>query len=410
VKEAGGAVKPRGTRTGFTTGACSAAAARAAALGFISGMVPAEIEALLPNGQRVVFAVQDQACEALAENGVVMSARAVVVKSAGDDPDCTDGAHLTATLWRLSGRAGHIEITGGQGVGVVTLPGLGLPVGEAAINPVPRTSIEANLREAAAELLARDGLRVIISVPQGEEMARKTHNARLGILGGISILGTTGIVKPYSTAAWRASVVQGVQVAATLGRTLGRPMVVLTTGGRTEQFAMREFGQLPPTCFVQMGDFLRYALDEAVAQGIHEVVIASMVGKLTKIAQGETITHANRAEVDTALLAGLAAGIGADAEDCAAIAASPTARFAAERMAERGLHLEFHQALAARTVHTLCDPQSGRYAGRFALHVLVCDFDGQKICEARSLPADAVRAALPLDPALLPDEEDQERD
>lgn len=403
MKEAG--AKPRGTRTGFTTGACSAAAARAAAVGLAEGRVPDDIEALLPNGQRVRFAVQDAHCEGAAD-GRVLSARAVVVKFAGDDPDCTDGAQLTALVQRLPGRAGCIEIAGGEGVGVVTLPGLGLTVGEAAINPVPRASIEANLREAVAGLLERDGLRVIISVPQGEEMARKTHNARLGILGGISILGTTGIVKPYSTAAWRASVVQGIQVAATLGRETGRSVVVLTTGGRTEQFAMREYEQLPPTCFVQMGDFLRYALDEAVAQGIAIVVIAGMVGKLTKIAQGESITHANRAEVDTALLAELARGIGAAEADCADIAASPTARFAAERMAERGLHLAFHQALAERTMHTLCDPETGRYAGRFALQVLVCDFDGQKICEARSQAHDGNLAAQPL--AALPGTDDDE--
>lgn len=394
--------KPRGTCTGYTTGACAAAAARAAVHGLLDGKVPAEVEAVLPNGQRVRFAVSEPACEAV--DGVVMKTRAVVVKFAGDDPDCTDGAHLTVELFRLPGRAACIEIGGGGGVGVVTLPGLGLPVGEAAINPVPRANIEANLREVAARLLEHDGLRVRISVPGGEEMARKTHNARLGILGGISILGTTGIVKPYSTVAWRASVVQGVQVAAVFGRDTGRNVVVLTTGGRTEQFAMREHAGLPATCFVQMGDFLRYALDQAVACGLREVVIAAMVGKLTKIAQGETITHANRAEVDTALLAELAAGIGAAAEDCAAIAQAQTARFAAELMASHGLHLPFHQALAERVVHTLCDPRSGRYAGRFALQVLVCDFDGTRICEARSLPADALQAGRSL--AHLPEDEE----
>ncbi|MDO6385285.1 cobalt-precorrin-5B (C(1))-methyltransferase [Uliginosibacterium sp. 31-12] len=401
----GASPKPRGTRTGFTTGACSAAAARAAVHGLMLGVIPARIESQLPNAQRVEFAVCEPYCQPPGEDGHVMLARAVVVKFAGDDPDCTDGARLTAELQRLPGRAGWIEITGGAGVGVVSLPGLGLPVGEAAINPKPRANIEANLREVAGSLLAQDGLRVIISVPGGEEMARKTHNARLGILGGISILGTTGIVKPYSTAAWRASVVQGVQLAASLGQRNARSIVVLTTGGRTEQFAMREYADLAPGAFVQMGDFLRYALDEAAMRGIRQVVIAAMVGKLTKIAQGETITHANRAEVDTRLLAELAAGIGASAEDCTEIEANPTARFAAERMAERGLHLAFHQALAERTVHTLCDPQVGRYAGRFALQVLVCDFDGQKICAAHSAAADPQRANLPLQPVVADDEE-----
>jgi cobalt-precorrin-5B (C1)-methyltransferase len=173
-------------------------------------------------------------------------------------------------------------------------------------------------------------------------------------------------------------VVQGVQVAATLGH----GVVVLTTGGRTEQFAMKERPGLPPAAFVQMGDFLRYALDAAVAEGLREVVIGGMVGKLTKIAQGETITHANRAEVDTGLLAELAAGIGVPADECAAIAAAETARFAAERMEALGLSVAFHTALAQKVVHTLT--AADRYGSRFHLHVLVCDFDGRKIAEASS--------------------------
>ena len=363
----------RGERTGFTTGACTAAAARAAALGLVTGAVPATVESLLPNGQRVVFAVQDGRADG-------QRAHAMVVKFAGDDPDCTDGAHLTVDLRRLPGQAGVVTLRGGAGVGTVTMAGLGLEVGGPAINPVPRRNIEDNLREVASDLLARDGLEVTVSVPQGEEMAKKTHNARLGILGGISILGTTGIVKPYSTSAWRASVVQGVQLAATLPQ----GVVVLTTGGRTEKFAMAERPQLPATCFVQMGDFLRYALDEAVARGLREVVIAGMVGKLTKIAQGETITHANRAEVDTALLARLAAEVGAPPDECTAIAAAETARFAAERMAALGLVDAFHTRLAQAVVATLSDP--ARYGGRFRLQVLVCDFEGRKLAEAASDP------------------------
>ena len=272
----------------------------------------------------------------------------------------------------------------GEGVGTVTLPGLGLEVGGPAINPVPRQNIADNLREVAPALLAEHGLEVCISVPGGQEMAKKTTNARLGILGGISILGTTGIVRPYSTAAWRASVVQSIQVAATVGHGL----VALTTGGRTESFAIAalraERPELPQACFVQMGDFLRYALDEAVARGLREVVIAGMVGKLTKIAQGETITHANRAEVDTALLARLAAEVGAPPDECAAIAAAETARFAAERMAALGRVDAFHTRLAQAVVATLSDPT--RYGGRFRLQVLVCDFEGQKLAEAASAP------------------------
>lgn len=372
------AAAERGTRTGFTTGACSAAAARAAVIGLATGQVPAEIESLLPNGSRVRFAVQDGRCDA-------QSAHAMVVKFAGDDPDCTDGAHLTVDLRLLPGQPGNVAFVAGDGVGTVTMPGLGLEVGGPAINPVPRRNIADNLREAAPALLQEHGIEVTISVPDGQVMAKKTTNARLGILGGISILGTTGIVKPYSTAAWRASVVQGVQVAATTGH----EVVALTTGGRTETFAIAtlraERPELPSACFVQMGDFLRYALDEAASQRIGLVVLAVMVGKLTKIAQGETITHANRSEVDTDLVAEIARRIGAAPEDCAAIAAAETARFGAELMVERGLGDAFHTALAQAAIDTLTAPE--RYGRAFQLRVLVCDFSGNQVADVWSEPA-----------------------
>lgn len=369
----------KGTRTGFTTGACAAAAARAAVLGLVHGRVPEEIESLLPNGSRVTFAIHDGQCDS-------DRAHAMVIKFAGDDPDCTDGAHMTVDLRLLPGQAGEVAYVAGDGVGTVTMKGLGLEVGGPAINPVPRKNIADNLREAAPELLAQHGIEVTVSVPDGQVMAKKTTNARLGILGGISILGTTGIVKPYSTAAWRASVVQGIQVAATSGHNL----VALTTGGRTETFAMTalraERPELPAACFVQMGDFLRYALDEVVAQGIQLVVMAVMVGKLTKIAQGETITHANRSEVDTDLVAEIGRRIGASEDDCAAMAAAETARFGAELMVERGLGDAFHHALAQAAIDTLTAPD--RYGRKFQLRVLVCDFSGVQVADVCSAPAD----------------------
>lgn len=359
--------KKKGSRTGFTTGACSAAATRAAVVGLVTGHVPSEIDCLLPNGQTVRFTVSDGRC---ADD----VAHAMVVKDAGDDPDCTHGAHMTADVRVLNDKPGIVQLRGGQGVGTITMAGLGLEVGGPAINPVPRRNIEDNARAAAGTLLERCGLEVTISVPQGEAMAKKTLNARLGIVGGISILGTSGIVHPYSTAAFRASVIQGIEVAANQGQ----DTVVLTTGGRTEKFAMRELPTLPQACFVQMGDFLRYALDTVVKEGIVHVVIGGMVGKLTKIAQGETITHAHRAEVNTDLLAEIAASIGAPADVCDAVRNAETARYASERMATLGLVAAFHEALAKRVIETL----HGRYPGKFSLRVLVCDFDGNKIAEA----------------------------
>lgn len=358
---------PRGTRTGFTTGACSAAAARAAVMGLVTGQVPEQVECLLPNGDLVTFAVQDGRVEGSA-------AHAMVIKDAGDDPDCTDKAHLTADVRLLPGQPGQVQLAGGVGVGTVTMQGLGLTVGGPAINPVPRRNIEANVRAAGVPLLDEVGIAVTISVPQGEQMAKKTTNARLGILGGISILGTTGIVKPYSTAAYRASVVQGVHVAGTLPH----GVVVLTTGGRTEKFVMEELPHLPEAAFVQMGDFLRYAMGAAVKAGLKRVVIGGMVGKLTKIAQGETITHAGRADVNTGLLAELAAELGAPAQVCDDIRNAKTARYAGERMDELGLGAAFHTALAQRVVKTLRE----RYPDQFELKVLVCDFEGRKITES----------------------------
>ena len=357
---------PRGTRTGFTTGACSAAAARAAVIGLVTGQVPDSVECLLPNGDLVTFVVHDGRCDGA-------SAHAMVIKDAGDDPDCTDKAHLTADVCWQADSPGRVLLAGGEGVGRVTMPGLGLEVGGPAINPVPRRNIEANVRQAAGALLDNAGLAVTISVPQGQEMAKKTTNARLGILGGISILGTTGIVKPYSTAAYRASVVQGVHVAGTLPQ----GVVVLTTGGRTEKFVMEQLPHLPEAAFVQMGDFLRYAMSAAVKAGVKQVVIGGMVGKLTKIAQGETITHAGRADVDTGLLADLAAELGVAPEVCADIRAAKTARYAGERMDELGLGTVFHTTLAQRVVQTLHES----YPDKFDIQVLVCDFDGHKIAQ-----------------------------
>lgn len=363
----GDARRNRGNRTGFTTGACSAAAARAATLGLVSGEVPRSVVCRLPMGKDVTFAVQDGRIE-----GEARIAHAVIVKDAGDDPDATHGAHLTAAVRLLPRRAGEIALLGGAGVGTVTKPGLGLEVGGPAINPVPSRNIRENVRAAAGELLDHDGLEVTITVPGGEKMAKKTLNARLGILGGISILGTTGIVRPYSTAAFRASVVQAVDVAAKQGQSA----VVLTTGGRTEKFAMRQLPELDESCFVQMGDFVKAAFTGAVKRKLPNVYVGAMVGKLTKICQGLAVTHAWKAEVDRDILAAAACEVGAPPDLIEEIRAAETARFAAERLAGLGLSECFHRALAVRAIRSL----KGQYPGAYRLTVLVCDFEGRFIC------------------------------
>ena len=363
--------RQRGNRSGFTTGACSAAAARAATLGLLTGEVPDNVVCHLPNGQDVSFTVTDGRVEGERK---ARTAHAVIIKDAGDDPDATNGAHLTADIRLVPNAAGEIVLKGGVGVGVVTKEGLGLDVNGPAINPVPRRNIIENVRAVGGELsdlLDHDGLEVTISVPGGDEMAKKTLNARLGILGGISILGTTGIVRPYSTAAFRASVVQAIDVAAKQGQT----SAVFTTGGRSEKFAMRQLPELDESCFVQMGDFVKAAFQTAVKRKMSRVYIGAMAGKLTKMGQGLAVTHAWKAEIDRDLLAECAQEVGAAPDLVEEIRSAETARFAAERLLALGLSVEFHRALAKKAIRSL----KSCYPGAYQLTVLVCDFDGKFI-------------------------------
>lgn len=308
-------VRQKALRTGWTTGTCSAAAAKAASIALSTGATPAVVDTPLPTGNRTTLAVDSYEVQP-------GRATAVVVKDAGDDPDVTHGARLTATVaWRTEAGLG---LEGGLGVGVVSKPGLGLEVGGPAINPVPREQIAHAVGEAI-DLQSR-GVRVVISVPDGEKMARKTTNGRLGILGGISILGTTGIVRPFSTASWRASVMQAVDVLAAQGERT----VVLATGGRTEKAAMALHPQLPEGSFVEVGDFTGAALRHAVAGGLRQVIFVGMVGKLTKLAAGVLMTHYTRSAIDRDLLSAITRDAGGDAELVAAVAAANTARHAYE--------------------------------------------------------------------------------
>lgn len=359
--------RQRGSRTGFTTGACAAAAARAACLALLQGALPVRVCCRLPNGQEQAFEV---ATGQIATDG--SWAEAVIIKDAGDDPDATHGAHMTARVRALPHRAGEILLLGGPGIGTVSKEGLGLAVGGPAINPVPRRNISDNVRAAAGELLEHDGLEVTLTVPGGADMAKKTLNARLGILGGISILGTTGIVRPYSTAAFRASVVQAVDVAVNQGQR----HLVFTTGGRTEKFAMRQLPQLDESCFVQMGDFVKAAFTSAIKRGITEITVGAMVGKLTKMGQGLAVTHAWKAEIDRDILAESARAVGAPPDLIEHIRAAETARFAAEKLAALGLTVPFHRQLAQAARRSLL----ACYPGAYRLTLLVCDFEGQFIC------------------------------
>nr|WP_205861451.1 cobalt-precorrin-5B (C(1))-methyltransferase [Planosporangium flavigriseum] len=354
-------VRPKALRTGWTTGTCASAAAKAAAQLLLDGEPPAWVEVALPSGRRVTFAVEFASRD---DHG----ASAVVVKDAGDDPDVTHGAHLTATVsWSTTD---GVELDGGEGVGVVTKPGLGLDVGGPAINPVPRAMITQAVREVVGER----GVRVVISVPGGEKMARKTTNRRLGVLGGISILGTTGIVRPFSTASWRASVEQAVQVAAAQGE----DTIVLCTGGRTEKGAMALLPDLAEVCFIEVGDFTGAALRRAVERGISRVVFVGMAGKLTKLAAGVLMTHYTRSAVDTGLLGRLTAAAGGSDDLIAEVAAANTARHAYELWDSAGLLRAAGELLCQRVRDVLV----AFVDGAISADVAMVDFTGRTVVAA----------------------------
>jgi cobalt-precorrin-5B (C1)-methyltransferase len=365
-------VRKQALRTGWTTGTCAAAAAKAATATLRTSEMQDTVEIGLPDGRRVSFLVDE--CTLIPGE----EAEAVVVKDAGDDPDVTHGARLTATVrWR--GEPG-LELDGGEGVGVVTKPGLGLEVGGPAINPVPRAMITQAVGEVAD--LATQGIRVVISVPDGERMARKTTNARLGIIGGISILGTTGIVRPFSTASWRASVEQAISVLAAQGE----DTVVLATGGRTEKGAMKLLPGLPEVCFVEVGDFTGAALRRAIDNELSRVVFVGMAGKLTKLAAGVLMTHYTRSRVDLALLEDITRAAGGPEDLAESVRKANTARHAAELWDQAGFLPAAGRELCARAARVLSRfsaEAAGQGQNAPAIRVIMVDFTGQsKIAEA----------------------------
>ena len=356
-------VRPKALRTGWTTGTCASAAAKAATTALRDQATQRTVEVALPSGRRVSFDVESCVHD-------TTKATAVVVKDAGDDPDVTHGAHLTATVrWRTEP---GILLEGGEGVGIVTKPGLGIEVGEPAITATPR----AMITQAVAEVtdLANRGVLVVLSVPGGEKMARKTTNARLGILGGISILGTTGIVRPFSTASWRASVEQAVSVMAAQGERT----VVLCTGGRTEKGAMALLPDLAEVCFVEVGDFTGAALRRALAVGLEQVIFVGMAGKLAKLAAGVLMTHYTRSKVDLGLLGDVTLAAGGTAAVAAEVSAANTGRHAYEIWQREGLLRPAGDELCRRVRAVLL--RAGQ--GKLTADVAMVDFSGARVVAA----------------------------
>ncbi|MFB9953453.1 cobalt-precorrin-5B (C(1))-methyltransferase [Rhizobium puerariae] len=354
-------------RRGWTTGTCAAAASKAACLALVSGGFPDMVEVTLPGGQRPSFAL------AMEEAGDGF-ARAGIVKDAGDDPDVTHGALIMSTVRRGAAGSG-ITFRAGKGVGTVTRPGLPLPPGEPSINPVPRKMIAEAIAEVAG---GESDFEVEISVADGEKIAERTLNGRLGILGGISILGTTGIVIPFSCAAWIHSIWRGIDVA----RAAGLAHVAGSTGNTSEKAAQAHHG-LPEIALIDMGDFVGGMLKYLRGHPVQKVTIAGGVAKMTKLAQGMLDVHSKRGLADLEALAKVAAEAGADAGLVERIAGANTVSHAFALADGNGLALGDRIAAlawkaAARALH---------HPG-VALEILVYDREGRLVGQAPFTPSD----------------------
>ena len=325
---------PKDMRHGYTTGACATAVTKAALLALITNEEQETSTIHLPIGRDATFTIEK--CT-FGHNEVSCE----TIKDAGDDPDATHKALIIGTVSWADTPGIHLD--GGIGVGRVTKPGLPVAVGEAAINPVPRKMIHSTVQDVLDDFQITRGVNVVISVPDGEEIAKKTLNGRLGILGGISILGTRGTVVPFSSSAYMASIVQAISVA----RAAGCDHVVVTTGGRSEKFGMAEYPALPEEAFIEMGDFVGFTLKHCKRLGIKRVSLVGMMGKFSKVAQGVMMVHSKSAAIDFNFLAQLATDIGADEETVEQVRAANTASQVGEIMADKGYDAFFHHLCEA---------------------------------------------------------------
>jgi cobalt-precorrin-5B (C1)-methyltransferase len=350
-------------RRGWTTGACAAAGTRAAYTALLTGAFPDPVTIALPKGERPAFAL---AREELGAD----YALAGVVKDAGDDPDVTHGALVVATVRRGATGSG-VSFRAGEGVGVVEMAGLPLAVGEPAINPAPRALMRAAIDEIAAAHGDGGDVEVEIAIPGGATLAAKTWNPRLGIRGGLSILGTTGVVVPYSCSAWIESIRQGIDVA----RAAGLDHVAGCTGSTSEREVQSAHG-LPDHAMIDMGDFaggmLKYLRDHPVPR----LTIGGGFAKLCKLAQGHLDLHSGRSQVDLDWLAELATATGGDQDVAASIRAAGSAAGALASTERAGMALA--DAVAARARQTAL----GVLDGATRVEVLVYDRGGRLVGRA----------------------------
>ncbi|SBW08200.1 putative cobalt-precorrin-6A synthase (deacetylating) [uncultured Alphaproteobacteria bacterium] len=350
-------------RSGWTTGACAAAAAKAAYFALAGRGFPDPVDIVLPRGERPVFALSTRRLESGA-------ATAGVIKDGGDDPDVTHGAEVLVTVRRGAPGSG-IVFKGGVGVGIVTRPGIPVPVGEPAINPGPRRIVSANLLAAADETGGPTDVEVTISIPKGVELAEKTLNPRLGIVGGLSVLGTTGVVVPYSCEAFIQTIQRAVKVAAASGAA----HVAASTGFASERAARRVHG-LPDVALIDMGDFVGGLLKYLRAHPLPRLTLAGGFAKFVKLGEGELNVHSKESRVDFGKLAALVGELGGDAELVAACRAANTAIEVLERAHAAGLPLGDAVAARCRAVATgIVKPET-------IVDVLVVDRSGEVVGRA----------------------------
>ncbi|MHA7774538.1 cobalt-precorrin-5B (C(1))-methyltransferase [Roseibium sp. M-1] len=354
---------PKELRRGWTTGACATAAAKAAYSALLTGAFPDPVEITLPKGGTTAFALTRHS---LTEN----EASATITKDAGDDPDVTHGALITSTVRLLPAGSG-VRFKAGDGVGTVTRPGLPIPPGEPAINPVPRQMLQTAIAEVAQANGAAGDVEIEVSIAGGAELALKTMNPRLGIVGGLSVLGTTGIVRPFSCAAWIASIHRGIDVA----RAVGLTHVVGATGASSED-AVRARYDLDETAFLDMGDFAGGLLKYLRAHPVEKLTLAGGFAKFSKLAQGALDLHSARSSVDFSFLQGLLREAGASSDLIKAAATANAAKEVLDSALAAGIDLS--APLARRTKAAV--RQILREAP-IAVEVLITDRQGKVLGE-----------------------------
>jgi cobalt-precorrin-5B (C1)-methyltransferase len=353
-------------RTGLTTGTTASAATKAALYTLLTKKVVREIQVTLPKGKIVTLPIKWTQI-------TTSSVTCAVIKDGGDDPDVTHGAEICSTV-EFTSDIGIVQIEGGTGVGKVTKPGLGLPIGSWAINPVPMKMIKNSASEILTSISPSPksiGIKIKITVPKGAELALKTDNPRLGILGGISILGTTGIVLPYSTASFAAAIRQGLDV----GIAQNANTFILTTGGRSEDFMRKLFGEkYPDHCYVQMGDFAGYSVKQCHDKGVKKIFIGGFIGKLTKIAMGIKQTHVRGSHVSMDFMAKLAKEAGASEQVTNLINNANTARHVSEIIDSNSVR-GFYNLICREAARQL-----ESYSGKdLPIEVILFDFEGKLV-------------------------------